>query len=183
MSHPLDGEAYDPAAIAAVIALRAIVPEHANIAADRVRVLPSQQVLTDSEAALRLAALPKPLHCTPSVNGDVLEISCGPVSPRIARLHQAPRPPSSEREWGELSDEVRRIVEIGDGDVLVIGRGTEAVTLSPADFLRFEEEYSLGISHFQIGDVPEFFGFPRGAATARRYGPSHSRTQVHVYRR
>lgn len=179
MSHPLDGETYDPAAIAAVIALRAIAPESVDLPADRVRVLPSQQVLTDGEAASSLAALPKPLHCTPSMDGDVLEISCGPVDPRIARLHRASLDPGEGGEWDAV-DVMRRMRETGDGEVLVIGRGTEAVTLSLADFHRFEEEYSSGVSHFKIDDVPEFFGFPRGAATARRYSPSHGRTHIHI---
>jgi hypothetical protein len=181
MSHLLNQDAFDPAAVAAVIALRAILPASADIAADRVRVLPSEKVLTDSEAASLLAGLPKPLHCIPSGNGGVLEISCGPVEPRIAPVHQAAGDRTAGGEGDAWPDEVRRVREIGHGDVLVIGRGTEAVTLGPADFRRFEEEYFLGVSHFQIGDVPEFFGFPPGAATARRYGPSHSRTQVRVF--
>jgi hypothetical protein len=170
MGDPPDLHTFDPAAVAAVIALRAIVAESADIPVDHVRVLPSQQVVTDSEAASILAELPKPIHCIPSANGGVLEIRCEPVEPRIAPVHQTIREPSAGGEWDGSPEEARRVRDAAHGDVLVIGRGTEAVTLSPADFQRFEEEYSLGASHFQIGDVPEFFGFPRGAATARRYG-------------
>ncbi|HEU4559642.1 MAG TPA: hypothetical protein VFS20_17450 [Longimicrobium sp.] len=127
----------EAAASVALLALRAALPGGASVPR-RFVLLPDAEPVEPEEAAARLAALPKPVHCLVKARDDAVAVRCNAISwaPDFVRVI------IRGREETYRSGGVRRVLFLGSDDAVL-------VTVEAA--IRLEWDYKLWIN--RGGDV------------------------------
>lgn len=171
----------DAAARAAVVVLRAISAPAAGGApatADRVRLLPAADVLTDCEAASRLAGMGKPVECRASRDGNVVQVACSAPAPDTRWRMDALRRVVQDDVASADPSEYARFLRGRSGRVLILGDG-EYVPLEFDEFERFEMSYAFLGRYFVLGGPAGELGVAEGDGDwVRWYSASSSGTTL-----
>jgi len=168
----------DRVARAALIVMRGIVPAESDVPRNRVRIHPGSETLTAEEAARRISAMEKPIHCDPRLVGDVLEISCEAAGDEYEPDLRVQR---SDVSTGELySQHERERMATGDPHhILLVGRG-ESLDLSREEYERLWLDYVF-TGYFCVPRSPAYFGEDSTRfVAAREFAPCTSPTTVTV---
>lgn len=172
------GPGGDSSSRLAVLVLRAVAPTSEALPPDRVRFRGDRQVVSDDQAAERLAGMRKPVECTVTVCEGVMDLSCEPLGPKGQWLMTGKEALASQVGGWLGALEYEAVQQTGISDMLFVGRGEYAVV--PVEVAeRFEQEYVILCSYTMIGDLPQRFG-DATTATARWYTPSEGQTLVTV---
>lgn len=166
----------EQAACAALLVLRAILPDGASVDPDRVMMLPEHAILTDAEAAVRLAGMVKPVECEPEVHSGTLAVGCREISEENKFLHDG-HIKDLEQEGGFLvGKEGLEALRTSGGSILLVGREGESMLLDLSEFQQFERDYLMVGNCLGTADHPTPEQDARGAAWVIKFGSSQGRT-------
>lgn len=124
------------AAEAAIIALRAVVPEPSRVPLDQLAL--ADATLTRGEAIVRFASFEAPVHCRAREFGGLLSISC-------ERIADATELSGIDRRSRRTLETLQQHLHVTDGSTLELRGADERIILTIGAF-------DIWMRIFQIGD-------------------------------
>lgn len=157
------------AARAAILILRTI--SHEGVLPNQVRLAPDDQIRSDSEAALILSQMEKPIQCTGNSDGRVLTISCEPVTHDYEWLLREQRNPPRNPVHSQGK-------EARSQSTIIAGR-EESLTLSASATELLDRDFLILGRYFVKKNSAARAGISDGnVGSIRRYLRSSSGTTV-----
>lgn len=157
---------------AALLIARAIAPDPEPAAMNRIRLLPSAEVLDAAAASAALARMSKPVECEGRARDGILELRCSRLSHENAGVLRTRRS-VFEATGGLLTPSERQaVLRAPNRPILLVGID-ETLELTVEEYERLEREYAFLNDYLVAGGTPESYGYTHtGAVVARFYRAS-----------
>lgn len=153
---------------AALLVARAVTPDSAAAASDRIRLLPDTQIVSAEAASAVLASMRKPLECEGRVRDGILELRCSRLSRENAGVLSTRRS-VFEAAGGLLTPGERQAVLRAPGRPILLVGIDETLELTVDEYERLEREYAFLDDYLMAGGTPESYGYTDTSAVVARY--------------
>lgn len=164
---------------AALLIARAIAPDPAPAARDRIRLLPDVKILDAEAASAALAGMRKPLECEGRVRDGILELRCSRLTRENAGVLRTHRLVSKAAGGLLTPSERHSVLRASDRPILLVGID-ESLELTLNEYERLEREYVFLHDYLMAGGTPESYGYSptETRAIVARYYRASSLTTV-----
>lgn len=136
----------------ALLALRASV-EDRPLRSDDVLLAPNMETVSSDSAVSYLSSLPKPVECSADVVNAILNLRCDPVTSHNDGAYEYEQQVHRDR-GGLLAHDQRRSLKEWENGILVTGRESDAILVSPHDLDLFQVEYMISTDRFTASVRP-----------------------------